>query len=108
MVGCAFEVVLAGWQRPPAPQPLLDAAVVSVYIQVKCVDVAVLEVANDDVAAKVALAIAAVAGEFTVVPASSLMPGLGRHVVNPCGVAAWKRQHIEGMAFLLVCVSDGV
>jgi HJR/Mrr/RecB family endonuclease len=107
-VGCAFEVVLAGWQRPPAPQPLLDAAVVSVHIQVKRVDVAVFKVANNDVAAKVALAIAAVAREFAVVPASSLMPGLGRHVVNPCGVAAWERQHIKSMAFLLVCVGDGV
>ena len=36
------------------------------------------------------------------------MPGLGGHIVNPCCVGAGKRQHIKGVAFLLVGVGQRV
>jgi len=86
----------------------LDAAIVSVHIQVERIDVAVFKVANNNVAAKVALAIAAVPHKLAVIKTCTFMPCLGSYIVNPCGIAAWKCQHIKSMAFLLVGVRNSV
>ena len=48
------------------------------------------------------------ARELAVFKPRPLMPCLGGYVIDPSGVGAREGQHIEGVAFLLIGVTDGV
>ena len=108
VVSHTLEVVLAGRQRPPRAQPPLRLVVVGVERQIVGVELAVLVVAYDGLVAKEHLHGRPLAGKSSVVEARPLMPRLCRDIVDPRRVSGRERQHVEGVAVLLVGVGRGV
>ena len=104
----ALEVVLAGGQRPPRAQPLLDLPVVRIVFQVKRVNVAIFKVAHNNFVVERHLAVTAVTGERAVGKPCPLVPSLCGGIVHPCGVGRGEDQHVKAVTVLLVCVPNGV
>ena len=48
------------------------------------------------------------ASELTIGPTGTLMPQLGRCVIDPSGVGSWENQDVEDVTILLVAVGQRI
>ena len=80
----------------------MGQVVVGKHIQVIRVNLAVLKVANHNLVVEERLAVGAMADVLTVGKPGALMPCACGHVKHPCLLGARERQHVKGMAILLI------